>query len=235
MATQMGSARPAYNSTRLWVALLLVASFFFGAAFQFTFYQYHTGAQTITETTSATSSSNSSAPYVLNLEITTNNMFNGTVGDQPAYYVVGPSGLESSANITIPAHRTIELIITNFDQGNATLPSPRFADVTGTQTGIISIYGNSEINSSEGQGGINITGSLSVSSVPTSVISHTFTVPALGLNIPVASQSTVIAYFASGAAGNYLWLCESPCGSGPTGLGGAMSTPGWMTGTLTVG
>lgn len=190
------------------------------------------GAILVQQTT--TSSADSSTPYVLTLEITTNNYFNASVGDQPAYYVVGQSGLESSANITLPAHRTIELIIINFDQGNATLPSPQFANVSGTTSGTISLYSNYLVNSSESSSGIQIGGTTNVSSLSPSLISHTFTVPGLGLNIPVASQSTIVAFFTTGAPGNYVWVCESPCGSGANGTEGAMEAEGWMTGVLTV-
>ena len=70
---------------------------------------------TITSTTTVTTTNQTAAssPYVLTIVITTNNIFNSTVGDQPAYYVLGPNGLESSANISIPAHRLIKLVIVN--------------------------------------------------------------------------------------------------------------------------
>jgi hypothetical protein len=34
--------------------------------------------------------------------------------------------------------------------------------------------------------------------------------------------------------GTYTWQCETPCGSGPTGWGGAMATYGWMRGNFSV-
>src|SRR5208283_1324070 len=55
------------------------------------------------------------------------------------------------------------------------------------------------------------------------------------LNLPIPASGTVIANFMTGAAGNYAWLCTSPCGSGVNGTAGAMITPGWMDGTLAVG
>ncbi len=75
---------------------------------------------TVTETAS---SSSSASPYVLALVITTNNVFNSTVGAQPAYYVVGPDGLQSSANITLPAHTLIEVVIQNYDTGGTRRPA----------------------------------------------------------------------------------------------------------------
>lgn len=108
----------------------------------------------------------------------------------------------------------IEVIIISFDQGNASLVSPQDANVTGTVGGTMSVYSNDIVNSSEGSSGINVNGTLTVSSLSPSLISHTFTVPSLGLNMPMASESTVVAFFTTGAPGNYVWLCESACGSG---------------------
>jgi len=194
-------------------------------------------ATTITQTATS-SGQNTSAPYVLTLIITTDNRFNSTTGDQPAYYVLGPGGLESSANITLPAHRLIELVISNYDEGNASLSAPQYANVTGTELGSELgselVYNNTAINSTEGSSGIVLRGSQTVSSLPLAEISHTFTVPSLGLNLPMASESTVVAYFTTGAAGTYVWLCETACGAGTNGFAGAMSTPGWMNGSIVV-
>jgi heme/copper-type cytochrome/quinol oxidase subunit 2 len=190
-------------------------------------------SQVTTSTTTSTSSITPS-PYVLTLVITTANTFNSSVGQQPAYYVLGPNGLQSSANITLPANRMIEVVIMNYDEGNATPISPQYYNVMGTVNGTMSVISNNVINSSEGPSGIVITGTQTVSSLPAALISHTFTVPGLNLNIPVAAETTVIAYFMSGAAGNYAWFCTTPCGSGQDGLAGAMSTPGWMSGSIAV-
>lgn len=188
-----------------------------------------------------TTGGNSSSPYVLTMIVTTNNLFNATTGDQPAFFVVGPSGLESSANITLPAHSLIELVITNYDNGSATLSSPQYASVTGTvsATGAVSntemVYNNTNINSTAASNNIHLQGSLTASSLPAGDISHTFTVPALNLNVPLETSSTIVAYFMTGSDGSLTWLCEAACGSGPNGTSGAMVTPGWMTGVLTVG
>jgi hypothetical protein len=190
-------------------------------------------SQTTTTTASASSSAPTS-PYVLTLVITTGNLFNSSVGDQPAYYVLGPNGLQSSANITLPAHRMIEVVIMNYDEGNATPISPQYDNVSGTVNGTMSVVSNNVVNSSEGPSGIVITGTQTVSSLPPALISHTFTAPQLDLNIPVAAETTVIAYFMTGGPGAYAWLCMTPCGAGSNGLAGAMETPGWMSGSIEV-
>lgn len=191
---------------------------------------------TMTSTTTVTTTNQTvaSSPYVLTLVITTNNIFNSTVGDQPAYYVLGPSGLESSANISVPAHRLIKLVIVNYDDGAANLTSPQYSNVSGTQNGVISVVNNDNVNSSQGTSGININGGETVSSVSPDNIAHTFTVPQLSLNIPIPPSSVVTAYFTTNSTGTFTWFCFTQCGSGATGTEGAMSTPGWMTGSVVV-
>jgi heme/copper-type cytochrome/quinol oxidase subunit 2 len=188
---------------------------------------------TVTQTASSTSSTNSTTPYILTMVITTNNLYNGSIGTQPAYFVQGPDGLKSSANITLPAHTLIEVVIMNFDEGNATLTGPQYANVTGTVNNTMTFYNNDVMNATESPTGIILQGAQTVSSLTAQYVSHTFTVPMLNLNIPIAAESTEVAYFTTGGPGSYLWLCQSLCGSG-SGLGGAMTTPGWMNGVLTV-
>jgi len=191
---------------------------------------------TYTETPSTTA--NSTAPYILTLVVTNNNDFNSSIGTQPAYFVAGTNGFESSANITVPAHRIIEVVIMNFDSGNATFISPNYENVTGTINGTMTFYNNNAVNATQASSGIVLQGGQTVTNLAPpreQYLSHTFTVPGLGLNIPVAAESTEIAYFTTGAPGTFTWLCESLCGSGASGAGGAMLTAGWMSGTLTVG
>jgi heme/copper-type cytochrome/quinol oxidase subunit 2 len=188
----------------------------------------------VSSATSSTTATNSTSPYVLTLVITTNNVFNSTVGPQPAYFVLGSNGLEASSNITLPANRLIEVVIMNFDEGNATLTGTQYANVMGTVNGTMSFYNNDVMNATQGPSGIVLQGAQTVTSLSLRYVSHTFTVPSLGLNIPIAAESTEVAYFRTGGPGSYLWLCQSLCGSGANGLDGAMSTPGWMNGLVTV-
>jgi plastocyanin len=178
-----------------------------------------------TSTTTATGT-NSSSPYVLTLVIATDSIFNSTAADQPAYFIVGPSGLESSAQITLPVNRPIRLVIINYDDGNASLLQPNGNFVTGTSGNTIFVASNDNINSTQGPSGIVVKGGEKVSSVPAETVSHTFTVPTLGINVPVPVSSTVVAYFTISNAGTYNWFCMTPCGDA------AMATPGWMTGSL---
>jgi len=185
-----------------------------------------------TTVTTTVSGSNSSEPYVLTLVITTGNFFNSTYGDQPAYYVLGPKGLQSSAQIVVPANRQIELVIVNYDDGSANLSSSQYQNVAGTLNDQMTVVNNTMVNSTMTSSGIQVRGAETLGSLPAAEISHTFTVPSLGINVPVGTSSTEVVYFTVKSPGSYLWLCMTACGGGADGLSGAMSTPGWMTGSL---
>jgi heme/copper-type cytochrome/quinol oxidase subunit 2 len=185
------------------------------------------GATTTTATTTV-SGSNSSEPYVVTMVVATDSIFSTSASDQPAFFLLGPHGLESSASIVLPAHRMIKLIIINYDDGNATLPQNSGNVVSGTSGNSILVASNDNINSTQGPSGIIVRGGENVSSVPADTVAHTFSVPTLNLNIPLPVSSTVVAYFTIDKAGTYTWFCFTLCGDA------AMSTPGWMTGSLAV-
>lgn len=181
-----------------------------------------------------TVTSQAQGAYPVTLVITTNNAYNSTIGAQPAYYVLTSEGLQSSANISLPANTTIKLTIVCYDNGNAMLLSNQYANVQGTIGGTMTYVNNDDVNSSQGPNGIVVTGGESVAQVSPDMIAHTFTIPTLGVNIPVPLNSTVVAYFKTGSAGTYAWFCETACGAGPSGILGAMDTPGWMTGKIEI-
>lgn len=191
------------------------------------------GAKTVSTTTvTTTSNSTSASPYVITMVITTQSIFNSTVGDQPGIFVLGPKGLESSSSIYLPAHRLIKLVIVNYDDGNASLVIPNDNVASGTTGGSVFVASNDNVNSSQGPSGIVLKGGENLTTVPADVVSHTFTVPSINLNVPVPVSSTVVAYFTVDKSGTYVWFCETTCGFGANGTGGAMSAPGWMTGSL---
>jgi len=219
------------------VAVVLVVAILIAAAGIAIGYGFGTTVQVSAQGTTVTktiSGSNSSSPYVLTLVITTGNFFNSTFGDQPAYYVLGPKGLQSSAQIVLPANREIELVIVNYDDGSANLSSSQYATVAGTVNDQMTVVNNTDVNSTMASSGIQIRGGASVGSLPAADVSHTFTIPSLGINIPVGTSSTEVVYFTVDTPGTYTWFCMTACGGGANGLDGAMSTPGWMTGSLLV-
>lgn len=181
------------------------------------------------------------SPYDLTLVITTNSIFNQSVQDQPAFFVLNNGTLQSSADIHLPANRLINLTIINYDDGPAAPLGPpnatslSYYNVSGTVGDVMQIVNNTNVNSSQpSTGNISISGGETVSNLPEGGASHTFTVPSLNLNIPIPPSSVIHAQLYITHTGNFYWQCEAPCGSGVDGWGGAMATAGWMTGTVVV-
>jgi hypothetical protein len=99
-------------------------------------------------------------------------------------------------------------------------------------------------------GGTETVNGKRVTSVSNQQIAHTFTVPSLGINVPLPiagmggsmgsmtggdGPTTVrFTFHAPATPGTYLWLCATPCGTGPYGISGAMRLSGWMRGHLIV-
>ena len=97
-------------------------------------------------------------------------------------------------------------------------------------------------------GGTETVNGKRVTSVSNQMIAHTFTVPSLGINVPLpiagmggpmgsmgGGPTTVrFTFHAPATPGTYLWLCATPCGTGSYGISGAMAMNGWMRGHLIV-
>ncbi|MCL4519561.1 MAG: hypothetical protein M1587_10230 [Thaumarchaeota archaeon] len=214
--------------------ILFVAGLGIGVVSSSSLPQSSSTVSTTVTTTTTQSASTSSSPFVLSLVITTNNIYNATIEDQPAYYVLNQNGLQSSGNISLPAHQLIKLVIVNYDDGAANLTSPQYSNVAGTLNNVVTVVNNDNVNSSQGTSGININGGETVSNVSSDNIAHTFTVPQLNLNVPIPPSSTVTAYFTLNQTGTFTWFCMTQCGSGANGTEGAMSTDAWMTGSIVV-
>lgn len=115
---------------------------------------------------------------------------------------------------------TIDLTIISYDDGPASAP-PGFGKVTGTVGGKETVDGKT------------------VTSVPIATISHTFTISAIGLNIPIPAAPTggsvtITAQIHLTKSGSLSWQCFAPCGTGSSGWDGAMSTDNWMKGYIEV-
>lgn len=182
----------------------------------------------------------------ITLVITTNNDFNQSIGEQPHYYVINNGTLGSTDSIVFPDNINISLTIINYDNGTAfplgqsTQPTgsgsgqSQLYQVNGTVGNVVRVVNNTNVNSTQAGG---VAGGSTVSSFAPESIAHTFTIPAIGFNIPIPPSSTVFAqlHFSSSLQGTYNWQCEAPCGTGANGWGGAMATIGWMTGSVTIG
>lgn len=149
----------------------------------------------------------------LTIEIVTNRP--GMQKDWPAF---------SPANLVVPANSLVTVTIRDYDLGDTPMPqySP-FTKVQGTASATATADGRQ------------------YSILAPDKIAHTFTIPQLGVNVPLPGDAmngqaynTVIFTFHTGAAGTYTFRCFDPCGTGPMGMMGPMMTQGYMLGTLTV-
>jgi hypothetical protein len=130
----------------------------------------------------------------------------------------------ASTSLTVPANTLVTVTIRNFDLGDATMPSDSpLLLVRGTAGGTATFNGQS------------------YSALGPTKVAHTFTIPQLGINVPIPGDApdnatflTVTFSFRTGNAGNYAFQCFAPCGTGSNGFGGPMSSMAYMRGTLTV-
>jgi hypothetical protein len=135
------------------------------------------------------------------------------------------------SDFTLPAHSTVIITVTNFDDATP-LPkgAEQYAKVTGTLDGAATV---TPIKAGDPNGSAGAT--KSVTSLKPADVSHTFTIPALGINVPIAAHARVVFVIHTGAPGRYDWRCFVPCGADPMGWGTAMAAKrGFMQGTLTV-
>lgn len=127
------------------------------------------------------------------------------------------------ATWSVHAGQVVTVRITSHDDGTAPL--------MGSQTMYDTVEGT--------VGGTETVDGRAVRTVATENIAHTFTVVALGLNLPVPAAPTggtvtVVARFVPKLTGSFVWQCYAPCGSGMNSMGGAMSTMSWMEGKVRV-
>ncbi len=192
---------------------------------------YYFATITVTRTSGSSSTggnTSGSQPYRIFIMEPMDTGWNSTTA-QPKFFVMGSNGLESSANISVPTNTLIQLTIVSYDT-----PTPASTDQEGKVTGTVgnSIY---LINGTvASMTDVSMQWGMNVTSVPRSSLAHTFTIPSLGINIPVVGGDTVTAYLRFNQKGVFHWLCMTPCGFGLNGAEGAMSTPGWMEGRITV-
>ena len=150
------------------------------------------------------------------LSIDTPAMLGGTEDTGPAYV---PS------TFTLPANQLVTLTVVNFD--NATALPAQYAKTSGI-VGPMTIQTLDSVHPNAA-GTTTQTTSLD----PNTGVAHTFTMPDLGLNVPIAPMSRVTFTFHTPAAGTYVFRCMDPCGTGPAGWNAAMSAEGFMEGHVT--
>jgi hypothetical protein len=135
----------------------------------------------------------------------------------------------------LPAHTLVHVTIYNFD-GASGLRNPFLAQIRGT-TGGVALYNGKP-----------------ASTIGADEASHTFTVPDLGVSVPLPgvgdnapnqcsvapcslsmAHQTITFSFMTPAKGMYRWQCFVPCAASfYYGFGGPMQTIGWMSGWLKI-
>ena len=162
--------------------------------------------------------------------------------DWVSYFIQNPQNKQwvHTTYFEVPANTKVNITILGYD-GCTPLRNPLFGEVTGTIGGVEYINGQptSLLNSWSGCN-----------------VQHTFTMPGLGINVPIASPTTVNAnnnlcpsspctsgphqvvtfsFMTPAKGGTFRWQCIVPCGGGfVDGNGGPMSTPGYMGGQMEV-
>ena len=168
----------------------------------------------------------------------------GAIGFGPhptwvSYLVKDPSTGKWVQDTTwkLPANSVIDMTILQYDSGSP-LRNQEWGQVQGTIGGTATLNGTSysAYNSNTGTG-----------------VGHTFTVPALGLSVPLigvnssdsvcgsapcmtsSPHNSITFSFKTPGPGSYSWQCFVPCGLGYLfGNGGPMSTLNYMGGQLEV-
>ncbi|MGH2447754.1 MAG: hypothetical protein ACRDFS_04020 [Chloroflexota bacterium] len=93
-------------------------------------------------------------------------------------------------------------------------------------------------------GGVEYVGGKKVKVMNPALTSHTFTIPQMGVTVPMEGVSDTakptqyedmrFTFRATKKKGEYRWQCIVPCGSGLYGFGGPMQQLGYMDGWITV-
>jgi hypothetical protein len=156
-----------------------------------------------------------------------------------SYLVRSPQGQWVHTTVfQVPEHVRVNVTIYNYDSGSP-LRNQQIGQVSGTNGNVATLNGKvfRVINSNAGVNGIG----------------HTFSIPSLGLNVPLygnnpnanlcavapcttSSPNKIIRFsFTTPGPGSYRWQCFVPCAAGWLyGNGGAMSTLGYMGGFMKV-
>lgn len=139
----------------------------------------------------------------------------------------------------VPAHALITVIIHNYDS-QTLLRNPYFSQVSGTVGGTASCAATSDAQLTSSQASFCNGSPYQV--MPLDMTSHTFTIPSLGVSVPVGGIGgdgskgyiTIKFTFRTGGKGTFRWQCMVPCGAGMFGFGGPMSQLGYMNGLFHV-
>ncbi|HEY6537597.1 MAG TPA: hypothetical protein VI138_00980 [Candidatus Dormibacteraeota bacterium] len=134
------------------------------------------------------------------------------------------------ASFSLPVGEPVSITIRNLDSATP-LPTElsSHANVTGVVGDVLRVEPLRQMERRAGAGSVR-----TLSTVELSQVSHTFSIPELGLNVPIPALSRTTFTVRIAKAGNYSWLCFDPCGGGADGGAAPMGIVGYMAGTVTV-
>lgn len=162
--------------------------------------------------------------------------------DWVSYFIQNPQTKQwvHTTYFAVPANTRVNMTIIQYD-GCTPLRNPIWGQVTGTIGGVETVNG-APVSVLNSWSGCNV--------------GHTFTMPALGINVPLASPTTLsennnlcgtspctsgphevvkFSFMTPAVGGTFRWQCIIPCGLGYLdGNGGPMGTPGYMSGQMEV-
>jgi hypothetical protein len=162
--------------------------------------------------------------------------------DWVSYFIQSPQTKQwvHTTYFAVPANTRVNMTIIEYD-GCTPLRNPIWGHVTGTIGGVETVNG-APVSLLNSWSGCNV--------------GHTFTMPALGINVPLASPTTLsennnlcgtspctsgphevvkFSFMTPTVGGTFRWQCIIPCGLGYLdGNGGPMGTPGYMSGQMEV-
>jgi hypothetical protein len=159
--------------------------------------------------------------------------------DWVSYFIKSPTtgAWVHTTLFQVPAGSRIDMTILGYD-GCTPLRNPYWGKVTGT-LGNVEYVNGKPVSALNSWSGCNV--------------AHTFSIPQIGLNVPMASPSLTanlcatspctsgphpvvrFSFMTPRRAGSYFWQCRVPCGGGfLDGFGGPMQTIGFMTGSMEV-
>jgi len=168
-----------------------------------------------------------------------------TVTNKPdwvSYFIQDPRTKQwvHTTYFAVPAATKVNMTIEGYD-GCTPLRNPVWNQVTGTIGGVEYVNGKPTSNL-DSWAGCNV--------------QHTFTMAGLGINVPIASPTTLsqnnnlcgdspctsgphqvvtFSFMTPAQGGTFRWQCIVPCGLGYVdGNGGPMATPGYMSGQMEV-
>jgi len=168
-----------------------------------------------------------------------------TVTNEPgwvSYFIQDPRTKQwvHTTYFAVPAATKVNVTIEGYD-GCTPLRNPVWGQVTGT-IGAVEYVNGKPVSQLNSWSGCNV--------------QHTFTMAGLGINVPIASPTTLdqnknlcstspctsgphqvvtFSFMTPAKGGTFRWQCIIPCGLGYVdGNGGPMATPGYMSGQMEV-